>query len=82
VRKDESRAVISVTDTGIGMNPEDISVLFKEFVRIKNQRTRGIPGSGLWLSIVNKITEIYGGKIQVESEPEQGSIFRVILPAG
>jgi two-component system, sensor histidine kinase and response regulator len=82
VRKDENSAVLTVTDTGIGMNPEDISVLFKEFVRIKNQRTRGITGSGLGLSIVNKITEIYGGKIQVESEPEQGSIFRVILPAG
>ena len=55
--------------------------LFKEFVRIKNNRTKGIAGSGLGLSIVQKIAELYGGHIQVESEPEKGSEFRVILPA-
>jgi len=82
VRKEGENVVIRVRDTGIGMNREEISVLFNEFVRIKNSRTKGITGSGLGLSIVNKITEIYRGKIQVESEPDRGSEFRVILPAG
>lgn len=82
LEKAGDRVVIRVRDTGIGMSPEEISVLFKEFVRIRNSRTHGITGSGLGLSIVHKITEIYGGEIQVDSEPEMGSEFRVILPSG
>ncbi|MEZ5072891.1 MAG: ATP-binding protein [Bacteroidales bacterium] len=73
---------IRVKDTGIGMSEEEVSQLFKEFVRIKNTKTRGISGSGLGLSIVQKIAELYGGHIQVESRPEEGSEFRVILPGG
>ena len=76
----EGKIEISVRDTGIGMSEEEVSQLFREFVRIKNQRTRGITGSGLGLSIVSKITEMYGGQIQVESIPDQGSEFRVTLP--
>ena len=80
VKKNDSRAVIIVRDTGIGMNEEEIAVLFKEFVRIRNDRTKGITGSGLGLSIVSKLTEIYGGEIEVDSEPDEGSEFRIILP--
>lgn len=71
---------ITVKDSGIGMNKEEVSQLFKEFVRIKNVRTKGITGSGLGLSIVSKIAEMYGGHIQVKSEPDMGSEFKVILP--
>ena len=71
---------ILVRDTGIGMSEEEISQLFKEFVRIKNVRTRGISGSGLGLSIVSKIAELYGGHIQVKSEPDVGSEFKIVLP--
>ncbi|MDF1575170.1 MAG: hybrid sensor histidine kinase/response regulator [Bacteroidales bacterium] len=80
VYKKEQAVVIQVKDTGIGMSEEEVSRLFKEFVRIKNSRTRGIPGSGLGLSIVSKIAQLYGGHIQVSSIPDQGSEFRVILP--
>ncbi|MEA3460304.1 MAG: ATP-binding protein [Bacteroidota bacterium] len=77
----KGRAVeILVKDTGIGMSEEEVSQLFKEFVRIKNSRTRGIDGSGLGLSIVSKIAELYGGHIHVESIPDKGSEFSVILP--
>jgi signal transduction histidine kinase len=62
------------------MSEEEISRLFKEFVRIKNVKTRGISGSGLGLSIVSKIADLYGGHIQVKSTPNRGSEFRVILP--
>jgi len=71
---------ILVKDTGIGMSEEEVSQLFKEFVRIKNNRTRGISGSGLGLSIVAKIASLYGGRVHVESIPDQGSIFTVTLP--
>jgi two-component system sensor histidine kinase/response regulator len=77
----EGKVEIIVRDTGIGMSKEEVSQLFREFVRIKNQHTRGITGSGLGLSIVSKITEMYGGQIGVESVPDQGSEFRVILPS-
>jgi signal transduction histidine kinase len=81
VQRKGQGAEIVVKDTGIGMNEEEVSQLFKEFVRIKNSRTRGIDGSGLGLSIVGKIAELYGGHIHVKSVPEKGSEFSVILPA-
>jgi signal transduction histidine kinase len=71
---------ISVTDTGIGMTPAEMEKLFQDFVRIKNEKTRNITGSGLGLSIVKKLVESYNGRIQVSSTPDQGSIFKVFIP--
>ena len=76
----EGQTEIIVRDTGIGMSREEISQLFKEFVRIKNNKTRGIEGSGLGLSIVNSIAEKYKGHIEVKSRPDKGSEFKVIFP--
>jgi two-component system, sensor histidine kinase and response regulator len=72
--------LLTVTDTGIGLTADESSRLFQEFVRIKNDRTRGIPGTGLGLSIVKKLAQLYGGDVTVESEPGVGSTFRVALP--
>jgi signal transduction histidine kinase len=80
LREDPKHLKIQVVDTGIGMNREDTSRLFREFVRIKNEKTRDITGSGLGLSIVKKVIDLYGGDIQVESQPDQGSTFTVKLP--
>lgn len=80
VRRIENRVEILVEDTGIGMSKEEITQLFREFTRIKNTRTRGISGSGLGLSIVDKIAKLYGGKVYVESDTDKGSIFKVVLP--
>ena len=80
VQKQGGKLEIAVWDSGFGMNEQEVSEIFKEFVRIKNSKTKGIAGSGLGLSIVQKIAELYGGHIQVDSEPEKGSEFRVILP--
>jgi len=80
VKREKNQVEIAVKDSGIGMTGEEISQLFKEFVRIKNNRTAGIAGSGLGLSIVSKIAEFYHGHIQVDSEPDRGSEFRVVLP--
>ncbi len=75
-----SEAVVMFCDTGIGIRPEDLENLFTEFVRIKRDETKDISGSGLGLSIVKKVTELYNGSIHVESTPGKGSIFTVRLP--
>ncbi len=80
LEKDTDQITIKVSDTGIGMNQEDTSKLFNEFVRIKNEKTKNITGSGLGLSIVKKVIDIYNGDIQIDSEPDKGSTFTVILP--
>lgn len=77
---------IAVSDTGIGMSEEECSRLFKEFVRIKTEKTRDILGSGLGLSIVKRIAALYQGTISVRSTPDVGTTFEVVLksetPAG
>lgn len=80
LEKDSEQITIKVSDTGIGMTEEEKSKLFNEFVRIKNEKTRNITGSGLGLSIVKKVIELYQGDIKVDSEPEKGSTFTVMLP--
>jgi signal transduction histidine kinase len=71
---------ITVVDTGIGMTPVEIEKIFDDFVRIKNDKTKNIAGSGLGLSIVKKLIDNYAGKIEVQSVPDQGSTFNVRLP--
>lgn len=76
---DAGRVTIEVSDTGIGMTSEEADKLFQDFVRIKNEKTRGILGSGLGLSIVKKLSDLYGGEAKVESTPGEGSTFKVAL---
>ncbi|MEI6888745.1 MAG: sensor histidine kinase [Bacteroidales bacterium] len=71
---------ILVEDTGIGMTTEEINRIFDDFVRIKNEKTKHIAGTGLGLSIVKKLVDSYHGTIEVTSEPDLGSIFKVKLP--
>jgi two-component system, sensor histidine kinase and response regulator len=78
VDKDD-KIVITVKDTGIGMTKEEAGKLFNDFVRIKNEKTRTILGSGLGLSIVRKLSTLYGGEATVSSEPDVGSTFTVVL---
>jgi len=66
-------------DTGIGMSEEEQQRLFGEFVRIKNEKTRSILGSGLGLSIVKKLLAFYDGNVDVKSEPDVGTTFTVTL---
>jgi signal transduction histidine kinase len=77
-RKDD-KVSITVADTGIGLTAEESARLFGEFVRIRNEKTQNILGSGLGLSIVKKIALLYGGDAKVESQPEVGSTFTVVL---
>ena len=75
----EGALVIKVKDTGIGLCQAEAEKLFNEFVRIKNEKTRNILGSGLGLSIVKRIAQLYKGEVKVESTPDLGSIFIVVL---
>jgi signal transduction histidine kinase len=64
---------IDVTDTGIGIPPEEAGQLFSRFVRASNARTAGLPGTGLGLSIVKVLTEMHGGRVTVDSTLGRGS---------
>jgi signal transduction histidine kinase len=78
---DDNKIKISLIDTGIGMSEEEISRLFQEFSRIKNEKTKGISGSGLGLSILKKtVEEYYHGTVSVTSKPDIGSNFTVVIP--
>jgi signal transduction histidine kinase len=70
---------LSVADTGIGLTEEEQKRLFGEFVRIRNDKTRMIPGSGLGLSTVRKIVMLYDGRIDVRSIPDEGTHFTIML---
>ncbi len=76
---DDDTVALSVSDTGIGMSAEEAGRLFNDFVRIKNDKTRKILGSGLGLSTVRKLAKLYGGDVTVHSEPDVGSTFTVRL---
>jgi two-component system sensor histidine kinase/response regulator len=79
IKKISGEIHIIMEDTGIGIAPEDLPKLFGEFHRIKNDKTRDITGSGLGLSILKKLVDMYQGKIDVESEIDKGTKFTVKL---
>ncbi len=70
-----------VTDSGIGMTPEQMATVFKAFTQADSSTTKKYGGTGLGLTITKSSCEIMGGSITVESDPGQGSIFTVRLPA-
>lgn len=73
-------AVLHITDTGIGIAPEDQVRLFEKFYRIKRRETGNIQGTGLGLALVKSIIERHGGRVWAESVPNQGSTFYIALP--
>ncbi|MDP2156848.1 MAG: ATP-binding protein, partial [Nitrospirota bacterium] len=71
---------ISVTDTGIGIKPEDMPKLFQEFTQLESAYTKNFEGTGLGLALTKKLVELHGGSIRVESEFGKGSTFIFSIP--
>ena len=78
--KEEGWAQFEVSDTGIGIPPENLPYVFDRFYRVDKARTRAQGGSGLGLSIAKWIAEAHGGKIAVTSKIGEGTAFYVSLP--
>jgi len=80
LRRPAGAARLAGEDTGIGMTEAEVAKLFADFVRIKNEKTRHIEGSGLGLSTLKKIAALYGGEVSVRSTPDVGSTFTFVVP--
>jgi two-component system phosphate regulon sensor histidine kinase PhoR len=72
---------IDVEDSGIGIEKMHLDRLFERFYRVDPSRSRELGGTGLGLAIVKHVVQAHNGKISVTSQPGQGSIFSVFLPA-
>ena len=71
---------IAVTDSGIGISPEDQTRIFESYQRAANTDVRRIEGSGLGLSLVRSMMDLHGGIVTVDSFPGRGSTFTLIFP--
>jgi len=76
----EAHAVLEVADSGVGIAEADLPHLFKRFWRGEKSRSRATGGAGIGLAIVAELVRAHDGRIDVDSEPGRGSIFRVVLP--
>ena len=79
-RAEDSKGMIVVEDTGLGIAPEDQERLFERFFRVDKARSREMGGTGLGLAIVKHLTQSFGGRVTVQSTPGSGSKFVVELP--
>jgi len=73
-------AVISISDTGVGIDEADLPRLFGKFVRLPNSLSQKVGGSGLGLYWVKKVVELHGGRVGVVSAPGEGATFSIYLP--
>ncbi len=81
VSADDVTQIVSITvwDRGIGIQPDDLSKLFKPFVQLNSSLTRQQAGTGLGLALVQRLVDMHGGSIHVKSTPGQGSRFTIDL---
>ena len=79
---DGRSAIVTVSDTGVGVPAEELPRLFERFHRIEGQGGRSIEGSGIGLALVSDLVKLHGGEISVESVPGRGTTFTVALPLG
>ncbi len=70
----------SVTDTGIGIEPADLAKLFQPFTQVDSRLSRAHEGTGLGLSLVSRMADLHGGRIEAESAAGVGSTFTIVLP--
>jgi signal transduction histidine kinase len=78
----DDQATITITDTGVGITPENIATLFEKFNRIPNDLSHKVPGSGLGLYWAQKVIDLHHGTIKVESTPNVGTTFVISVSRG
>jgi PAS domain S-box-containing protein len=82
VRHEDTGAVVTVADTGIGIAADEIPRLFERFHRIENVRARSNEGSGIGLALVKELVDLHGGSISADSAEGAGTTFTIRLPFG
>ena len=73
-------AFVSIIDDGVGISEEDLPYIFERFYRVDKSRSRKTGGTGVGLTIVKDLVDAHGGRVEVQSSPEEGSEFVVYLP--
>src|SRR5207237_5803344 len=79
-RRDHDTLRVSVRDTGVGISPEHQQRIFDRLYRIDATRARATGGSGLGLAIAQRAAQALTARIELESQPDKGSEFRLLLP--
>ncbi len=80
-KNSQGEIILEVKDTGIGIPKDQLESIFGEFVQVSNRLQQKAKGTGLGLSLTHKLATLLGGRIEVESEVDVGSTFRIILPS-
>jgi two-component system phosphate regulon sensor histidine kinase PhoR len=80
LRRENSDAVISIRDQGIGIEPAEQALIFESFYRAPLVDGSHVPGAGLGLALVDHIVTAHRGRVALESKPGQGSTFSILLP--
>ncbi|WP_434743255.1 SpoIIE family protein phosphatase [Micromonospora sp. SH-82] len=73
---------LRVTDTGVGIAPDELPHVFDRFHRVSGARARTHEGTGIGLALVKELVEMHGGRVEVRSRPDEGSTFTVTVPFG
>jgi signal transduction histidine kinase len=73
--------VISVSDTGIGMSPDEITIALEPFAQVDNGLVKSYEGTGIGLPLAKRLVELHGGKLALESVKDAGTTVRIHLPA-
>lgn len=79
-KQEADQVLLEVSDTGVGIPPEDIPKIFDRFHQVRGNSSNQLQGIGIGLALVREIVEQHGGRISVESEVGKGSTFRIALP--
>ena len=82
VRADDGAAVLEVTDTGVGIAPEELPQVFERFHRVAGARSRTHEGTGIGLALVRELVEMHGGTVTAHSVVDRGTTFTVTMPFG
>ncbi len=82
MRAEADRAILVISDSGVGIPQAEIPRLFERFHRIEGQQSRSFEGSGIGLALVHELVRLHGGTIEAASQPDAGTTFTVSVPFG